>query len=103
MSDEETLRLIGERLARVPGIRRVVAFGSRALGCARLDSDLDLMVVAEWRGSLGERAAAIRTQLADIQMPLDLVVYTPEEYERFRRWRSSVAALAEREGRVLCG
>ncbi len=38
-----------------------------------------------------------------ILVPIDLVVYTPEEHARLRTWRSSIAGIADREGRVLHG
>ena len=82
---------------------RVVAFGSRARGDARPDSDLDLMVVLREGGSLGQRGALLGPPLRGLGVPLDLVIYTQEEYDRLRRLRTSVAAIADREGIVLHG
>jgi predicted nucleotidyltransferase len=80
-----------------------VAFGSRARGDARPDSDLDLMVVMDHPGSLGDRSWEVRRHLLDIPVPMDLVIYRPDEYERLRHWRTSIAGIADREGRVLVG
>jgi predicted nucleotidyltransferase len=90
-------------LGGAEGVRKVVVFGSWARGDARPDSDLDLMVVADVQGSLAQRSYEIRRRLVDIEVPIDLVVYTPAEYARFRRWRSSVASIADREGVLLHG
>ncbi len=103
MQGTELFEAIRRRLAGVPGVRKVVVFGSRARGDAREDSDLDLLVVAEVEGTLAERTRTVGMHLADLDTPLDLVVYTPAEYERFRRWRSSVAAAADGEGIALHG
>lgn len=101
--DDRLFADVKRRLAAAPGVRKVVVFGSRARGDARPDSDLDLVVVADVAGSAGERCRRIGAPLSDLAIPIDLVVYTPEEYERFRTWRSGVAAAAEREGIVLAG
>jgi predicted nucleotidyltransferase len=96
--------LFAEILRRlVPAVRplKVIAFGSRARGDARPDSDVDLLVVEPGGGTLGQRGLRVRGAIGDIGVPVDLVIYTAEEYERLRCWRSSVAAIADREGVVL--
>ena len=94
---------VSRRIAGVAWLARVVVFGSWGRGEPRPDSDLDLMVVTDQVGTLAERQAAIRSLLRGIGVPLDVVVYTREEYERLRSWRSSVAGIADREGILVHG
>ena len=101
LDNERLFEEVRRRLVQAINPERIVVFGSRARGDARPDSDLDLMVVANLHGSLAERSRAVHTPLLDLDVLLDLVVYTPEEYARFREWKSSVAGIADREGRVL--
>jgi predicted nucleotidyltransferase len=82
---------------------RIVAFGSRARGDARTDSDLDLIVVLRGGGSPGQRGVLVRRPLRDLDVAMDILVYTPEEYARYRTYPSSVVRIAEREGIVLHG
>jgi len=82
---------------------RIVVFGSQARGDAGPDSDVDIMVVLDFDGTLGERSRRVRPALRGIGLPMDLFVYTPDEYLRVRRLFSSVASIAEREGVVLHG
>lgn len=103
MDDQALLAEVGRRLSGRPPIVRVVAFGSRTRATARPDSDLDLVVVMERRASLAERAREIWRHLGDVGVPVDLVIYTPEEYQRLRRFRTTVAGIADREGHVLVG
>ena len=97
------LLAVRDRLVDALGPVRLVVFGSRARGGATQDSDIDLMVVADLPGSLAARAKAVYRHLLDLPASFDLVIYTPEEYERLRTWRTSVAGIADREGLVLHG
>ena len=101
MDNEDLLRRVRDLLVDALHPYRVVVFGSRARGDVQPDSDLDLLVVADVSGSLGKRTGAVRKCLLGIHVPIDLVVYTPSEYERIRTWKSSIAAIADREGQVL--
>ncbi len=94
---EELARRIGEGLPA----RRVVLFGSYAAGAATSDSDVDLLVVAETRLPRRKRFGAVRRLLVDFPAAFDIVVETPEEFERTRSVVNTVAYLATKNGRVL--
>ena len=93
----ELVKALVESLA----VRRIVLFGSRAAGAQVAVSDYDLIVVADTSLPVDERAYLARKATRDFGVPLDLLVYTPEEYAKLLRWRSSAVAIAEAEGRVL--
>ena len=101
MSNEDLLSEVSRRLIAAVRPSRIVAFGSRVRGDSGQDSDLDLVVVEDGGGSPGDRSVRVRTALAGLGVPLDVLVYTTEEFERLRKWRSSIVAIAEREGRLL--
>ena len=82
---------------------RIVVFGSRARGEGSPDSDLDVIVVMRTEGSPAERGVICGRPLRGIGVPLDLIVYTPEEYAQYRTYPSSIVHAAEREGIVLHG
>ena len=102
-TDPSLLEHVRRRLAPLPGLVKLVVFGSRARRDARPDSDLDLMVVLDRPGSLGDRTWDVRQLLLDVHVPIDLVIYTPQEFDKLRHWKSSIAAIADREGLVLVG
>jgi predicted nucleotidyltransferase len=85
----------------LPQAVRVVLFGSRATGYARPDSDADILVVAPGEGSRAERGADVMMALRGFPYGFDVIVLTPQEWEKLRGWHSSVVAAAESEGKVL--
>jgi uncharacterized protein len=108
MAEMATERSDGEWIAEM--VRRlvhgfdplsIVLFGSRARGAERHDSDVDLLVVlpemSDRRVEVGEMLRA----LADVPVPKDVVVTTPEEIERRGDLIGTVLRPALREGKVL--
>ncbi|MFQ6049396.1 MAG: nucleotidyltransferase domain-containing protein [Phycisphaerae bacterium] len=92
-------RRIAAELARQPAVRRVIMFGSAARGEARTSSDLDLIVVMQTDAPFLKRWREV-WQLARPQVPTDLLVYTPAEFEQLLQTRAFVRS-AVREGTVL--
>lgn len=84
--DEKLTRFRREVLPRlVEGYRptRVLAFGSRVRGDALKDSDLDVLIVAEaFRGVRWLDRPVRVTEDCDIRFGVELLCYTPDEYER---------------------
>ncbi len=80
---------------------RIILFGSYARGTAGPDSDVDLLVVMNVRGSRRQKAVEIGAALHEVPLPKDIIVTTPEEFA----WRKDTAGTIERpaarEGRVL--
>jgi predicted nucleotidyltransferase len=88
-------------LAAFPRARRLILFGSRARGDAAPDSDVDLLLVAVTDLPAAERGQRARLALRGLPVGFDILVVTPEEFERLRGWRSTVVSRAVREGKVL--
>jgi predicted nucleotidyltransferase len=80
---------------------KIILFGSRARGSAKRDSDVDLLVVMDVTGSKRRQAVEIDLALANRTFPLDLVVVTPEEFEKYRDVACHVVCPAVREGKVV--
>lgn len=80
---------------------RIILFGSQAKGTAGEWSDIDFCVVAETKSK--RRYAAEMQQLLDCEKPVDIIVYTPSEWEECLGDPASFAAKIEKEGIVLYG
>jgi len=80
---------------------KIILFGSHARGQAGPDSDVDLLIVMPVEGSKRRKATEIDGVLSDRRISLDLIVVTPEEFERARHQVGSVLRPAALEGLVL--
>ncbi|HEY3234656.1 MAG TPA: nucleotidyltransferase domain-containing protein [Polyangiaceae bacterium] len=78
-----TLRGLAKRAApflRAAGAERAIVFGSYARGVADGYSDLDLAVVVQTDRPRLERPREFESMLDALGVPVDLMVFTPEEF-----------------------
>lgn len=81
---------------------RVILFGSYARGDAGPDSDVDLLVVAGDPlipvGQRQDELRRIRRALRGLRIPVDILLYAPEEIDAWRDSPNHVIARSLREG-----
>jgi predicted nucleotidyltransferase len=77
--------LYGKELKRIISVlkikykpEKIILFGSFANGKAGKDSDIDLMIIKETRQNPWDRQKTVE-KLIIRKVPVDLLVYTPEE------------------------
>lgn len=100
-SRDDQIREITDRIVRQFDPDKIILFGSHARGDAGPDSDVDLLIVMPLSGSRREKAIEIGVALHDIQLPKDVIVTTPEEFEWRKDTLGTIEQPAWREGRVL--
>jgi predicted nucleotidyltransferase len=81
--------------------RKIVLFGSAARRDADELSDLDVVVVAEEMPRRFLDRIARAYELLEPRYALDILLYTPDEYDTMRADGNPLIAAVEREGRVL--
>jgi predicted nucleotidyltransferase len=80
---------------------RAIAFGSRVRGEALATSDLDLILVSPHYASIPFlRRAAVTLELLDFPGGLELLCYTPDEFDEKRR-ELGIVRVALDEGTTL--
>jgi predicted nucleotidyltransferase len=82
---------------------KIILFGSYAYGTPTKDSDLDLLVIMPSDEPMHSRVTRIRKLVRDIHIPKDIIVYTPQEVEKWKD--ASVAFITSiiRKGKVIYG
>jgi predicted nucleotidyltransferase len=98
---EAALREAVERIAKRFHPDKIILFGSRARGQGGPHSDADLLIIMPVDGSKREQGVQMDLALEGIPIPIDLIVVTPEEVEKFRNVAGTIIHEAVREGKVL--
>ncbi len=99
--NEAAIREAARRIAERFRPERIIMFGSRARGTADARSDVDLLVICRVAGKRRAVATEIDRSLYGLKLARDIVVLTPEEFERDKFVPGTVARPAYLEGRVL--
>jgi len=81
----------------------MIVFGSVASRTAGENSDLDLILVKESDENRFIRGARARLALRDSRIPIDMIFYTPEEFEKDLSNKYSLAYEALATGRIVHG
>jgi uncharacterized protein len=101
MAPEEVIDEVKSRLGEKFHPQRIILFGSQALKTADERSDLDLLVICPIQGSRRALMVAMDRALRGLPIARDILVLTPEEFERDRHIPGMVARPAWQEGRIL--
>lgn len=103
MELEAYLRTITEVLVRAFSPVQIILFGSFARGDQNRASDLDLIIIASTSEAFCDRigTALKACYAASTRLPVEALVYTPEEWDAMRRANHSFARVVGREGRIL--
>jgi predicted nucleotidyltransferase len=99
LTENDIQRIVG-RVVSGYGPLVVGTFGSYAVGMARPSSDLDLFAIKATREPAGVRRRAIARLLFGVMHPLDLHVFTPEEFQGAVDEELSFEWLIARQARI---
>ena len=101
----EKLSELVDAMVREVSPEKIILFGSRARGEAVAESDIDLLIVdtrtfgpehSRWK-----EMAKLWDLAARFRMPVDILLYSRDEMDKWRDSRNHVIGRATREGRLL--
>ncbi len=82
MITETKISEIVKKIASGYNPEKIILFGSYANGTASEDSDIDIFVIKESELPRPQRSMQLRRMLLGSQIPMDIIVYTPEEVKK---------------------
>lgn len=88
-------------LAEAACPRKVILFGSYARGEARDDSDVDFLVIEREPVDKALEMVRLRRALRPLRIPVDVLVCSVTDIDRWGRMSGTVLEAALREGKVL--
>src|SRR5438128_999423 len=92
---------IVDRVVRAANPEKIVLFGSAARGTMGPNSDVDLLVIKKGKFNRHRLTVSIYRELRGKDAPVDVVVVTPEEVERYRDTHCLVICPALKEGKLV--
>lgn len=101
MVADNILNEITRRLVAGFEPQRIILFGSQARQNAGPMSDIDLLVICQVDNGRRALTTAMDRSLKGLGVARDIVVLTPEEFERDKEVPGTVARPAFLEGRVI--
>jgi predicted nucleotidyltransferase len=97
----ETVAAVVRAIAERFSPERIILFGSYASSRPTPDSDLDLLVIMPSDLPPYKRSVPLRLLFRPAPCALDVLVYTPEEVERWNGTVNHIITEALRSGRVV--
>ena len=80
---------------------KIILFGSYATGEPTEESDVDLLIVADTDLSVKDRFPAVSRLLGDFPAAFDVILKTPEEYERTKSVVNHIVYFADKYGKTV--
>ena len=82
---------------------KIILFGSASQGRITPDSDVDLLIIKKDTPLYGADRIRELSKLIDRNIPVDFLVYQPEEFEKRLKMGDPFLKAILKEGRVLYG
>ena len=82
--DHHLIEEIVRRIVEAVHPEKIILFGSYAYGKPNEESDIDILVVTRSNLPRYKRSIPIYRVLADLLIPMDVLVYTPQEIEAWK-------------------
>ncbi len=101
MITQEQINEISNRIVRNLKPQRIILFGSYANGRPTEESDLDLLIIKDSDFPSRLQNRKVRKILSDLKVPVDVIVKTSEEFQRYKDIIGTIIYPANKFGKVI--
>lgn len=100
---EEQIRSITAQIIDKYQPEKIILFGSSARGDLNRDSDVDLLIIKRETPLYGSERIRELSRIIERNIPVDFLVYRPEEFEKRVEMGDPFLKAIVKEGKVLYG
>ena len=101
MISNEILFKVRDRLVEGFAPNRIILFGSQARDTANDRSDIDILVICSFVGKRRHLMLEMDRALDGLDYAFDILILTPEEFQRDSLIPGTIGRYAKKEGKVL--
>ena len=101
MISQNQISQVTDSLIKKLNPQKIILFGSYARGIADDKSDVDLLIISPFKRKRRKVLVDMDRSLRGIGFALDLILLTPDEFERDREIPGTIARPAARDGKIL--
>ena len=101
MLTEHDIQNIVRKIVTVYKPEKIFIFGSYANGTAGKNSDLDILIIKRTDENFFNRIRKVRKLLQPQPVALDILVYTPEEFEQKKNWVNHILYIVNKQGKLV--
>jgi predicted nucleotidyltransferase len=101
MITQEQINEISRRIVKSFKPRKIILFGSYANGTPTQESDLDLLIIKDSNFPSRLQNRKVRKILSDLKVPVDVIVKTSEEFQRYKDIIGTIIYPANKFGKVI--
>ena len=100
---EKEIKNIAAQIIEKYKPEKIILFGSAVHGRMTIDSDVDLLIIKGNTPLYGVDRIRELSKMIDRNVPVDLLIYRPEEFEKRLRMGDPFLKAVLKEGKVLYG
>ena len=101
MISKSILNTVKDRLVTRFHPNKIILFGSQARGTADERSDIDILVVCSFKGKRRRLMVEMDRALGELDYAFDILILTPEEFQRDRNIAGTIGRYAWQQGRTI--
>jgi len=98
---ENEIKIVAKKIVENVNPQKIILFGSYCSNDFNEHSDLDLLIIKETVLPSHQRGREVFKHLRGLKIPVDIIVYTPDEIKEWKDEKHSFISKILEEGKVI--